>query len=484
MKEKATPELGHDYTTKPLGSIEGSLSSSLSSMDLQLCQDHQVYSACRPPLDTVETHGPSPGSWLCPVPLTCPQSRDLYLCTLQPAAVGTPSQGPGEDSFITKCQMLGLLDSSADERLTDNTDAQIMDKMDRQLEGAGERNPCSSSPLHNSPSPPPWQNRTSLSPMAFCSPFLPALLSKDPPFCFPPFYSTYPLFLPPPYLFPYRALPPVQCTPLFMLSQDTSHPTVATPSLLRAVSEPGHHSVQGEPLLPHLEIYQALCQPQPSQVQDAGPGAARSYLPELEHNISGAPAKRAHPGSRAVTTVLPYPLKKENGRILYECNECGKSFGQLSNLKVHLRVHSGERPFQCTLCLKSFTQLAHLQKHHLVHTGERPHKCPMCHKRFSSSSNLKTHLRLHSGARPFQCSLCPSRFTQYVHLKLHHRLHTPQHHRLAYTHLPLASLTCLTQWHQEALDFVAAPSKRQMASWTMDKVKVSLASQGKPELPA
>ncbi|XP_061446842.1 zinc finger protein 135-like [Rhineura floridana] len=77
------------------------------------------------------------------------------------------------------------------------------------------------------------------------------------------------------------------------------------------------------------------------------------------------------------------------------CFACPKQFRRATDLKEHLRVHTGERPFGCTVCGKRFTQSSALATHRRLHTGEKPFECAVCCRRFNNSSNFAKHRRLH-----------------------------------------------------------------------------------------
>jgi len=83
--------------------------------------------------------------------------------------------------------------------------------------------------------------------------------------------------------------------------------------------------------------------------------------------------QQQQPQNESIGSSLNFPNTNDLSDLLgkekpvHRCNICNRGFLNKSNIKVHLRTHTGEKPFRCEVCAKAFRQKAHLIKHQQIH---------------------------------------------------------------------------------------------------------------------
>lgn len=110
------------------------------------------------------------------------------------------------------------------------------------------------------------------------------------------------------------------------------------------------------------------------------------------------------------------------------CGVCGKVLANKYSLATHMRTHSTENYNKCTICDKAFvskyTLTDHVRRIHEEYGPGRDKVCEICGRSFFTKTELKYHIKSHTGERPYRCDVCGETYLSSSTLRYHMQKHS------------------------------------------------------------
>ncbi|GBM51298.1 hypothetical protein AVEN_164378-1 [Araneus ventricosus] len=148
---------------------------------------------------------------------------------------------------------------------------------------------------------------------------------------------------------------------------------------------------------------------------DICPGSEEPII--LEH-LHLEPGEHDTDDSELRTSYETYIIE---GRTVHRCMVCQYCSSIITNMKRHVRTHTGAKPFSCPHCGQREIDASESRASYQTQIieGHIVHCCIDCQYRSCKRSHMNRHEKIHTGERPFSCPHFGQRFTQKEHALRH-----------------------------------------------------------------